>query len=264
MSKLQKMLASEKLTPEQRDLVKKIKASFTDETKVSKIKKKTFAPSSLGWGEGKCPRAWFIKFNGAEVEQTTSFKQKSNMESGSDRHAFLQKYIAENPDLDVVIEQELKSVDPPIRAFADVVLQTEPKIPVEIKTASDQAFAYRTSAFKPASYNKLQLLIYCWILESEIGFLLYENRNDFENLIIPVFMKEEQEYLEYLLGWLRDVYAAYESDKIPNFFDGKRKNSKICGTCPYKGQCDEAGEVEGAVDIQLLVMPGIDVSEEPE
>ncbi len=257
MSKLKRMLASEKLTPEQKLLVQKIKASFTDETKTSYVKKKTFAPSSLGWGEGKCPRAWFIKFNGTEIEETVSFKQKSNMESGSDRHAFLQEYIANNPELEVEIEQELKCVDPPIRAFADVVLKTEPRIPVEIKTASDQAFVYRTASFKPAAYNKLQLLIYCYILESELGFLFYENRNDFENLLIPVFMSEEQEYMDYLIKWLRDVYAAYESDVIPNFFEGKRSNSKICKECPFAKQCEELGEVEGAVDIQLLEMPGV-------
>ena len=259
MSKLKKLLAAEKLTAEQKDLVRKIKESFTDETKKSYIKKKTFAPSSLGWGEGKCPRAWFIKFTGVDIEQTTSFKQKSNMDSGSDRHDFLQKYLAANEELEIVIEQELKSIDPPIRAFADAVLKLgEEYIPLEIKTASDQAYGYRVSSFKPAAYNKLQLLIYCFILDAKLGLLFYENRNDFENLIIPVFMADEKEYMDYLVQWLRDVYAAFESGFIPNFFEGKRKNSKICNECVFAQQCEDIGEVDGGKNIDLLVMPVVD------
>lgn len=259
MSKLAKMLATQRLTAEEKRIVTEIGKSFVDQEQNRYVKKKSFAPSSLGYNEGKCPRAWYLKFNGVDSEDVLTFKGRSNMETGTNRHELLQEYLAANPNLDIDIEVELTAEDPPIRAFADGIMHmkdgSDGVIPLEIKTSGDQAFAYRVTSFKAANYHKLQLLIYCWIKDARMGVLLYENRNDFEHTKIPVFVEDHQEYLDYLLDWLRTVYKAYTDDTVPNFFEGKRKNSKICKDCPFYKPCHELGEKENGVDIKLLELP---------
>lgn len=257
MSSLQKMLAWQGLNEIQKGIVQELKNSFEDETITKDVKKVSFSPSALGWGEGKCPRRWYFVFNGIETTETLSAKSKFNMQNGTDCHAMLQDTFEKNPNLDIEIEREITYADPPIRGFIDGVIKAGPdEIPLEIKTSNDMAFGYRKTSFKAAAYHKLQLLIYLAVIESKFGLFFYFNKNDYDNLIIPLVVDEEAEaYIEYLFDWMRKVYAAYESDTLPNYFEGKRKNSKICGDCPIKAACDEAGERENGVDLPLLVMP---------
>ena len=49
MSSLKKLGAYKGLTQEERQIIKDIEASFVDKTKSKTVKKKSFAPSSLGW-----------------------------------------------------------------------------------------------------------------------------------------------------------------------------------------------------------------------
>lgn len=258
MSKLQKMLAWQGLTDSQKEIVQKLKDSFNDEVITKEVKKVSFSPSALGWGEGKCPRRWYFYFNGIEVTETLTAKSKFSMQNGTDSHAMLQEQFEKNPELDIEIEREIKYSDPPIRGFIDGVIQSSDgkEIPIEIKTANDMAFGYRKTSFKAASYHKLQLLMYLNVIDADFGLFFYFNKNDYDNLIIPLERDEAAEqYIEYLFDWMRKVHAAYEADTLPNFFEGKRKNSKICGDCPISKACHERGEAENGVDLPLLELP---------
>lgn len=252
---LKKFIAYKGLTPAQREIIKEIESSFTDEVRKKTVKKKSFAPSSLGWNEGKCPRAWFYKFEGADVEETISFRSKSNMETGSVRHEFLQNFLSDNPNLEIEIEVELTNDSPPIRAFADgVIVWDGKKYPLEIKTAGVNGYEYREETYVAADYHKAQIIPYMVILGSEMGFFLYENRDTYDHIIIPIRMADYQEYAEYLFDWMRRVYAAYEENKLPQYFPGKRTNSKVCKECPFKKVCDEDGATENE-PIALLELP---------
>ena len=48
--------------------------------------KKTFSPSSVGYGNGNCPRYWFIAFTGAEFENETDAMGVVNMDNGTYVH----------------------------------------------------------------------------------------------------------------------------------------------------------------------------------
>ena len=56
--------------------------------------KKTFSPSSIGYGNGNCPRYWFIAFTGAEFENETDAMGVSNMDNGTYVHDRIQKNFA--------------------------------------------------------------------------------------------------------------------------------------------------------------------------
>lgn len=250
---MSKLVAWGKLSAEEKDIVSKIKASFTEETTKKEVKKKSFSPSKIVYSEGSCPRFWYFMFSGVELEETHSHESKRAMQAGTDAHADLQDKLLRRSGLDINIEQELTNDDPPIRAFADGVITLEDgrKIPVEIKTTRTEAYEVRERNFHGADSNILQLLVYMKILGSDKGFLLYENRNDFRNLVIPVYMDEENTKLvDELFEWMRATRKAFDDTTLPMFFKGRRSNSKICKDCPVKDICDKTGE--GVVDLPLL------------
>jgi CRISPR/Cas system-associated exonuclease Cas4 (RecB family) len=253
ISRLSKLAAWGRLDEKEKDIVSKIKNSFSDEVTSRDVKKKSFSPSKIVWGEGACPRFWYFMFSGVTVNEVFTHESKRAMQSGTDAHADLQDKLLKRSGLDIVIEQELRYADPPIRAFADGVITTEDgkKIPLEIKTTRTEAYEVRERNFHGADGNIVQLLVYMKILGADKGFLLYEDRNDFRNLVIPVYMDEENTKLvDDLFEWMRQTRRAFDDQTIPAYFKGRRSNSKICKDCPVKELCDNTGE--GIVDLPLL------------
>lgn len=232
-------------------ITKGIQDSFIDVTTEEQVKKKTFSPSRLAWGSGGCPRNWYFLFNGVNSKETISSFAKNNMQSGSDGHARMQDQILSGP-LDAVCEEQLRNVDPPINSFCDVIVNLEDKrVPIEIKTCNDLAFEYREASRKAADYHILQLLVYMKILGTDLGFVMYENKNTYDKIMIPVRMTpEHQETIDNAWAWMQETRKAYEDDEMPKYFKNRRKNSKICGQCAIKEACDEAGD--GTVYIPLL------------
>lgn len=254
MSKLKKMIKFNSIPKRYRDMAKEIESSFVDTTRTGRVKKTGFSASSLGWNEGKCPRAWYIKFNGADVTEEVSFFSRSSMFSGTARHEFLQECISSNENLSVEVEKEFKWSDPPLRGFIDIVVKDEDQsIPIEIKTCMSRAFEHRANNVDAKDYHILQILIYMEHLDSEMGYVLYENRDTFERVLVPIMAKDYEGYTEYLMSWMRSVYSAFENNDPPKFFKGKRSNSKICSQCPFKKECDSLPE--GDAEIDLLEMP---------
>lgn len=239
-------------TDEVKDIIKGLKDSFPNYEKDEKVVKTGFSPSALVWGDGACARRWHLLFNGAHWESSDEPKAIDRMNAGTDRHERIQTKLKEGP-LDVDVEANLRNDTPPINSYCDVVINYKgKKIPVEIKTVSNDAYVFRQTSLKPASYHLTQLLMYMRILKSDIGFLFYENRDSFEKLVLPVYMTEEYEqYLDYMFDWMETVHEAHMEDKIANEFKGKRKNSRICKGCPVKNDC-ESDKFPGTVDIPLL------------
>lgn len=225
--------------------------SFVDIEKDDFVTKTTFSPSRLAWGSGGCPRYWYFLFNGVQYKETVSSFAQNNMQNGTDSHERMQKQIESGP-LEVVCEEQLRNEDPPINSYCDVIVEYEDqRVPVEIKTCNDMAFEYRSNSRKPAEYHVLQLLVYMKMLGSDLGFIMYENKNTYEKIMIPIRMTDERKvYIDAVFDWMRNVRKAFDDDEMPKYFKNRRKNSKICGQCPIKEACDEAGN--GTVDLPLL------------
>ena len=252
------MLLWNKLTDEQRAVVSEIKKSFGEEAREVHVKKTGFSASGLGFGPGICPRRWVLAFRGVDAVEQYSSVGKKKMEIGTKIHELVQDELLANPNLIIEVEKEIWHVDPPLHGFIDGVITStaQEKILLEIKSSGEVAMAYRETSFNAAVYHKLQLLIYMHIMNAKLGLFLYENRDDFRDLVIPLFMDEDnQAYVDYLFDWMRVVHAEFERGIIPNYFKGRRKNSKICGQCQFRTACEATGEEEGAVDIPLLEMP---------
>lgn len=239
------------------EFIKKYEETFLKAGNRSGFKtKKTFSPSTLGYGHGTCPRYWYIAFTGAEFIEDNDSRGLANMAYGSERHEVIQTNLEK---MGVLKHKELEvtMTDPPVRGFIDAIVEWQGKdLPVEIKTANNNSFTFRSTTRKPGDSHYVQFLIYLRALKSEEGFLMYENKDTQEILILPVVRnKKTMQHAEYLIDWMKETYKAFEKKQLPeNPF--KRKNARVCKGCPVRETCYDADKFgDGVIALPVLEVP---------
>jgi CRISPR/Cas system-associated exonuclease Cas4 (RecB family) len=237
-------------------LVKLIYSSYQDQRPTTEYKKKnSFAPSTLGYGHGTCARYWIIAFDGTEFTQDTPAMNIASMDNGTDSHTRIQAAMEKAGPLKEK-EREIRSLKPPIRGFADIILEVDGKeIVGEIKTIKDQYFIARKQEMQPSNSHLLQVLIYMEVEGVDEGFLLYENKNDNELLAIPVVMSEKNKnYIRYVFDWMTNVYETWKSRELPK--RGYTKSTWQCKGCPVLEKCNSL-DPKGTLKIDNLKV-GVD------
>jgi CRISPR/Cas system-associated exonuclease Cas4 (RecB family) len=201
------------------------------------IQKTSFAPSSIGPKyNGSCSRRWVLAFQGHDWEETTEGINVAIMGAGTDAHAVLQKILVD-AGAAVEIERELKLEYPPIRGFADAIMEVDGQQYVgEFKTTRTEAFEYYQFSGKPNASHVLQVMIYMHITGLP-GFVMYQNSNTKELLVLPV--KLDENLLNYTLDWLKKVYDAYKADQLPtrDLYNRWGKPGPVCKNCPVRKAC---------------------------
>jgi len=230
-------------------LIEKIKSGYTVK-RIDKFQtKKTFAPSTIAYSHGECPRYWYLAFEGAMFADNADAYGGANMTAGTKSHERIQQAME---DAGILKNSEFKITypDPPIFGYGDVILEWENEdLLGEIKTMPNEGFEYRKLAGKPKAGHLIQLLIYMKVLNKSKAILIYENKNNHELLIFPVELNNYyHEWVENAFEWMRDVRKAWETKTLPT--KNYRSNSKICKTCPIRSTCDEAGV--GEIKIKSL------------
>lgn len=228
-------------------------------TTVKDVKKIGFSPSGIFYdkGESTCPRYWNILFEGVQTEDTWQHRNIRLVNSGSSAHEDLQNDLVEHIE-GIEIEKEMWHKNPNLHCFIDAYIPST-NTPIEIKTTSAENFEWRQSKMVGTASNELQLLLYMHLLGSKLGFLIYEDRNSLENLIIPVRMTEYNESrIKAAWDWMIKVQTTFESGEQIKEFAGKRVNSVVCNGCKVRTTC-EGSFPEGTVDIPLLskVLKGV-------
>ena len=230
-------------------LIEKIKSGYTVK-RVDKFQTKTsFAPSTIAYSHGECPRYWYLAFKGAMFEDNADAYGGANMTAGTKSHERIQQAME---DAGILKNSEFKITysDPPIFGYGDVILEWENEdLLGEIKTMPNEGFEYRKLAGKPKAGHLIQLLIYMKVLNKSKAILIYENKNNHELLIFPVELNEYSfKWVENAFEWMRTVRKAWENKTLPE--KNYRSNSKICKTCPIRATCDLAGS--GEIKIKSL------------
>ena len=233
----------------------------TYESKAGFTEKKTFSPSTLGYGHGNCARYWFIAFNGADFQDTANAQAKAAMENGNFVHDRLQERMSKMNVSYKVIAHEIDTwhQDPPIHGYMDSLIhdvENDLMIPFEIKSAKDQQWSTKAITQEPSDNHKIQLLTYMKIWKYDQGVFFYENKDDQKKLLINIEMNEENSNLiDYVFDWLRGVYDLYLAETLPN--RAFTKSTYACKGCPVKDVCwktmkDQAGEVQyPAMELKL-------------
>lgn len=203
-------------------------------------KKKSFAPSTLVWNHGICPRYWYLAFEGNTFYEYKTGRSITNMDAGSDRHDRIQKAL-EHAGILIDNERATTFDDPPIFGYVDSFINWNgQEYIVEIKTCNDDAFNRHKSTKTASNYQILQLLIYMKIYKKKNGILLYENKNTHEMLAIPVNInKDHVAFTEYLFDWMRKVWKAWQDKTIPQV-PFRSNDVKICQNCPLQQACKDA------------------------
>jgi CRISPR/Cas system-associated exonuclease Cas4 (RecB family) len=224
------------------------------------IQKKTFSPSTVGYGHGTCPRYWFHAFTGAWFDESrTDAQGVANMDTGTHEHENMERFFEEAGIL-VANEVEITIENPPVRGFVDAIIDWEgEEIVGEFKTTRQEGFVFREITGKPTNYHLIQLLTYLRALNKKRGFLLYLNKNDQTVCVIPVELDETNEkIIEEVFEWLRTTRAAWEAGTLPMRPFRKNKETglpenKVCRECPVKRDCFAEGE--GVVKIARMELP---------
>jgi len=234
-------------------LVQKIQSGYTVNRGPRHQQKKTFAPSTIAFGHGECPRYWYLAFEGGTFEDTADAFAGANMTNGTKSHERIQQAME---DSGILIDKEFKIIneDPPIFGYGDVILDWEgEELLGEIKTAMAEGFEYRKKSRKAKTGHLVQILIYMKILKKSKGVLIYENKNNHDLLLIPVTINDYYvKWVNETFEWMRTVRKAWESKTLPK--KNYRSNSKICKTCPLAKVCASAGEG----DIKINSMEPLD------
>jgi CRISPR/Cas system-associated exonuclease Cas4 (RecB family) len=231
------------------ELIQKVESGYTINRVTRYQQKKSFAPSTIAYGHGECPRYWYLAFEGGEFEDYADAFAGANMTNGTKSHERIQQAMK---DSGILIDSEFKITyeDPPIFGFGDVLLDWNgEELLGEIKTAMAEGFEYRKKSRKPKTGHLIQLLIYMKILKKAKAVLIYENKNNHELLAIPVVVNDY--YIKWVndaFDWMREVRKSWENKILPK--KNYRSNSKICKTCPLAKVCASAGE--GEVKIKSL------------
>lgn len=222
-------------------LIAKINSGYTINRVDKFAQKKTFAPSTIAFSHGECPRYWYLAFEGATFTDNADAYGAANMTAGTKSHERIQEAMGNVPGFLADSEFKVTYNDPPIFGFGDVMLNWEgSELLGEIKTMPNDAFEYRKISGKPKTGHLVQLLIYMKILNKNKSVLIYENKNNHDILVFPIELNEYMyTWVENAFGWMRTVRKAWEDKTLPT--KNYRSNSKICKTCPIREACDNAG-----------------------
>lgn len=218
--------------------------------------KKSFSPSSFGYGHGNCPRYWYMAFSGANFIDNNGAQAVANMAYGTQAHERLQKLISnQSSDLfkqnalkEVKTEIEITNEYPPIRGFIDLIINwNDEEVLGEIKTAKQEVWDGRQAEMAPSNNHMLQLLTYMKLRNVKEAFFLYENKNTQEILLIPIQMNDKnKKIIDHLFEWLCTVWDNFKQGEMPvrPFI----KTSYACKGCPIRKDCWKAEE--GTVEIE--------------
>ena len=227
-------------------ITEKIKEGYIINRIDKHTQKKTFAPSTIAYGHGECPRYWYLAFDGQTFEDNADAYGAANMTAGTKSHERIQSAMGNVPDFLIDSEFKITYSDPPIFGYGDVMLNWQGETLLgEIKTMMNEGFEYRKAHMKPKTGHLIQLLIYMKILKKAKAVLIYENKNNHELLLLPVEVNDHyRRWVDQAFDWMRTVRKAWVDRTLPK--KNYRSNSKICKNCPIQKACAsaEVGELK--------------------
>lgn len=227
--------------------------SFKGQKTTGNLVKTGFSSSALFYekSSGQCARRWDIAFTGAEQDKTFSHASLRRMQSGTASHESLQEFLKNEYGDEIEIEKEFFYENPNMHGFVDAYLINE-NIPIEIKTAGASSFGARVTTLVGIDYQEQQLLIYMYMLKAKMGILLYEERESFHKVAIPVIMTQKKyDIINKAFEWMRKIEETRESGENLAPFAGRRKNSIVCKECEFREVCDN-NFPDGKVTLPLL------------
>ena len=230
--------------------IEKIESGYLAQAPSKNDKKTKFSPSKLVYGEGRCPRYWYLAFEGGLFESFSNAYEIANMQGGTKSHERVLDGALMQSGMAIDVEFKVTTDDGLVHGYCDGLVNWQDEDYVlELKTCKDESFEYLKNKGKPRIYNVEQLIIYMKILNKGKGIVLYENKNTHELLPFVVVANEHyKKWVDNLWTWMKEVKGASEAKQLP--IKTYRSNAKVCKKCPLVSECLKAGA--GVIKIQPL------------
>lgn len=212
---------------------------------------KGFHPSWLAVDQGDCARFWYYSFKNEPRTEKHDPRLLAIFANGHGFHERIQGLMEESG---VLKENELPllSEDPPLEGTTDGLVEFEGEdYMLELKSIATEGFFYRVHNKIAKKWHVLQLCLYMHMHGGvDKGLLLYEDKNTQMMKVFLVKLEDNQELVDALLEWLRELYDGYIlADVLPT--RGHRKNSKACKKCHFYEVCYDRDADDKGTDIGL-------------
>jgi hypothetical protein len=183
-----------------------------------------FHPSNTN----ECPRYLVYLFRGVILPASHNARTQRIFDNGHAVHDRLYKYFR---GMGILVKEEVPIRNPehlpiPVEATADGIIEWNGQKVIELKSISDVGFMHRRLMKKPKDEHYRQIQIYMACLQIEEGYVIYENKNTQNILVLPV--KHDKVFTDKLFKKYGKIYQAYKDGKLP-----KRYKSPTTGHCQY-------------------------------
>lgn len=189
-----------------------------------------FAPSDTN----DCARRAVYFFRGVTINPTHDARTYRIFDNGHGVHDRLGRYFDE---MGIIIAQE-KQISyemPPIpKAFIDLIIDWHGPTILELKSISEEGFAYRKQFNKPKDDHVQQVRVYGRIEQIDRLFIVYENKNTQELLVFKV--EQDDDEINKLFKKWEKIWAMKDNESLPKR-PVKSPESKKCQWCEVKDIC---------------------------
>jgi CRISPR/Cas system-associated exonuclease Cas4 (RecB family) len=225
--------ASKKITPSNVDelevsLMKAIDAQLELSNGKHWKQSESFAPSSTN----QCPRYMVYRMRGFEQQVEFSGRTRRIFDLGNRAEDFLKDMF---DNLGILIDEQVPvEIDsPPVRGFADFIIEWDgPKV-VECKSINDAGFSWRRNYRKPKDEHYRQIQFYLEALDMEEGFVIYICKND--SNMLPLLVKRDREFIDKLFKKYDKIYQVFKNGNIPS--RPYKQSSEKCQRCDARDYC---------------------------
>jgi len=180
-----------------------------------------------------CARWWYLLFKGVPSEARIDSRLHRIFDNGHKVHERWYEYFEA---MSILIDSEIpiKISDPiPIVGTADGIIDWGGYKLIEMKSISAEGFEFRRYYNKPKDDHYVQAQIYLRALKLEEGFVIYENKNTQNFLILPI-SRDDEAYEKKIRQW-KKIYDKILKDELPK--RPYKQNSKNCQECDLFDHC---------------------------
>lgn len=187
-----------------------------------------FAPSSTN----QCPRYMVYRFRGFEQKVEFSGRTRRIFDLGNRAEEFLRDMFQ---NLGILIDEQIpvEIESPPVRGFADFLIDWDGPKPVECKSINEAGFVWRKNYRKPKDEHYRQLQFYLEAMDMDQGFVVYICKND--SAMLPLLINRDKEFISKVLDKYARIYKVYQDGNIPA--RPYKQTSEKCQRCDAREYC---------------------------
>lgn len=188
----------------------------------------SFAPSSTN----QCPRYMVYRMKGFEQQIEFSGRTRRIFDLGNRAEEFLRDIF---DNLGILVDEQIpvEISDPPVRGFADFLIDWGGLKPVECKSINEAGFSWRRNYRKPKDEHYRQLQFYLEAMDMEEGFVIYICKND--SNMLPLLVKRDREFMAKIFKKYDKIYKVFKDGNIP--VRPYKQTSEKCQRCDARDYC---------------------------